>query len=232
MSNLLHIVNWLSERDIDYAIIKGKSDILHIKEDIGRRLDPVIENEKVNFKRSHGNVFVSYGDKIGFDNYISESLRKSTKANKSAVDNPLNEILSERRSVKTKLSKVLGEALEGIAAEHQPQELLQSLNKAMLKLGLPQKLKNVNVTGKVSYDKQFITFIKDVNGESIQLMQIATEQLAEPRFMSSLLSSLMDVADAKAPGSGENQRNVIKNREKLVNNIAKQYVVQKQQPEY
>lgn len=175
-----------------------------------------------------GDIMSSTIDETGLRKKLSDALGECCHAwptNGLSQTSPTITKGRKHRKNKMKINEWLTEALDGIAAEYQPGDILKMLGKAMQKLKMVEKLQAANVKVGVSRDNQFITFTKKTNEGGIPLVQFAVQDLAEPKNMEMALNQIIDIATGGAPGSGDLKREQLKKVEKAISHLSKQYSV-------
>lgn len=122
------------------------------------------------------------------------------------------------------------EDLAGIAAGHQPTDMLGRLRKSLGELGLLNALKAAQISNGLSPDKQILHFyINDADGRRREVMSIELSTLGDGNNMEQVLKDLADMARRRAPGTTEMEIQKLRNREQFVRNVAKKYTPQDQQ---
>lgn len=134
-----------------------------------------------------------------------------------------------RRKVNTE--RRLREDLEGVAAEHQPEEVLDRLEAALRDTKLIPALKKAGVSNKLSDDRQrIIFFIIDETGNEHEVITFELTALGDQNEMRKALDYLHDLTRQQAPGTRELQRKKIKDEETKLNTIAKTYAMPPEVP--
>lgn len=145
----------------------------------------------------------------------------------SKITKRLQESLGIRPSIKATVS----EALDGIAADYQPMDVLKQFEAALRDLGLLDKLKAANITNRLSPDKQIIHFYAGNDDGPNGRTEIAAYELvklATGKEMEKAIKDLVDLARKRAPGTSEREAQAIKDREAQVRDIAKQHAPEAQ----
>lgn len=134
---------------------------------------------------------------------------------------------------KSPFAAVLDEALDNVGIDFRPGDILKRLQTAMKQVGLADRLRAAGITARITSDQQYVTFRKRIGQEDIKLVQLAVQQLAEPKNLEMALQQLVDVASGNAPGAGEQQRQQLRDAEKVINQVASQYAANQpqQQPQ-
>ncbi len=115
--------------------------------------------------------------------------------------------------------------LDGIAADHQPMEMLQRLQQAMQDLGLIDQLHTVGISNSLTRDKQTIVFsMKDQDGRTRQIAAYELSKLGESNAMQVALEELSDLAHDKAPGTSERLRDMVQQQSQTIKKTADKYL--------
>lgn len=126
----------------------------------------------------------------------------------------------------------LSEDLKGIAAHHQPVDILKRVERAMVDLGLVDALKAAGITNRLSKDKQVLRFfITDAEGRGREIAAYDLVKLGEPNDFEKALKDLRDLAHNRSPGTSEREMNRIRDQEAAVKDTAKKYTPQPEQEE-
>lgn len=122
------------------------------------------------------------------------------------------------------VERVVQEALDGIASDYQPTDVLKQFERALSELGVLDSLKVANVTNRLSKDKQVIHFyVKDADGREREVAGYELVKLAEGNAMEQAIKDLIDLGRKRAPGTTEREAQAIKDREQKVRETAKAY---------
>lgn len=151
-------------------------------------------------------------------NTACRARRRSSKPSRN-IDRRLKESLGY-----LPVRAVVAEALDGIAADYQPMDVLRQFESALKDLGLLSGLKNAGVTNKLSADKQIIHFyVPDADGRDREVAGYELTKLAEGNNMETAIKDLIDIARRRAPGTSDREADRIKEREAAIRNVAKQH---------
>lgn len=123
---------------------------------------------------------------------------------------------------------VVSEALDGIAAHHQPMEVLKQFEAALRDLGLLDGLKAAQVTNRLSRDKQVIHFYVPDGDREREVAGYELTKLAEGNEMENAIKDLIDIARRRAPGTISREAQKVKDTETGIRNVAKKYSMEKQ----
>lgn len=139
----------------------------------------------------------------------------------------------------TKFQNSLQEALDGIATPtgNQPKELFAKFGRALTTLGtqlgigpIQDRLREQGIEWKQSDDGQSIIFyVVNATTKAPQpIMRIGSETIDEPHEFQKELTKMLDFAKGNAPGSFQQQQELIQQQEKVVRDVA-QAVTPKEQ---
>lgn len=127
-------------------------------------------------------------------------------------------------------TEVVQEALDGIAADFQPIDVLKQFESALRELGLLDSLKLAKVTNRLSRDKQVLYFyVPDVDGREREVASYELVKLAEGNNMEQAIKDLADMARRRAPGTTDRESQQIKDREQKIREVAKKNSPEAQQ---
>ncbi len=225
------VENWLSSRKVTFVINECDSGLrislpnkyLYFPDRLHDHLVAEGYDIKMQKSRLNGKVIAELGDTTNMANDIKEKLLEAT-------DNPK---YVKTRSRNPAFTRRLEEALDGIAADFQPQDILDTLITAIKKLGLSNKMRRCGIKALVTKDRQFVTFVKETGGEKVRLLQVATQSISKPKDLETVLINLSDIADGKAPGASKLKMDQMKQVTSQISNIAKSHAVgdRQQQPD-
>lgn len=149
--------------------------------------------------------------------------KKSSYKSNQSIGRKLSRRLKEE-SVYLPISSAVSEALDGIAAEHQPSDILRQFSSALHELGLVDSLRAAGVINRLSRDKQVISFFAgDEYGRNREIASYELAELAESNAMENAIKDLADIARMRAPGTTDREIERVKDWEQQVRNIAKQH---------
>jgi len=122
------------------------------------------------------------------------------------------------------IGDIVLEALDGIAAEYQPMDVLKQFESALRKLGLLDTLKAAGVTNKLSRDKQILHFyINDGDGRQREIASYELVKLAEGNNMEKAIKDLTDVGRKRAPGTTDREVQQVRDKEQKIRQVAKEF---------
>lgn len=122
------------------------------------------------------------------------------------------------------IALVVLEALDGIAADYQPMDVLRQFEGALRQLGLLDNLRAAGVTNRLSRDKQVLHFyVSDSSGLEREVASYELVKLAEGNTMETAIKDLKDLARRRAPGTTDREIEHINDQQKKIREVAKQH---------
>lgn len=226
---LQKIKTWLTERNLEYTISESAGNLavvlpIYLKDRLDALVQELNEEKRVCRKAVVGNTvqLVLSGEPQDTLAVRLKSVFESNSTMSVRLKNtPFTRLLSERL-----------ESLDGIAADFQPGDVISTLTKAIQQLGLHNKFGKLGIKMLVTKDKQYITFVREVEGQRVRLLQCATQSLVEPKELESILTDLLDIAEGHAPGASQLKLDRLKQISAQISDIARRHAMagQRQEP--
>lgn len=178
--------------------------------------------DQSRFSRKLDLVFDGMVNETGFHS-PSTAMRRQYARPTETIGSKLTKKLRESLGYLS-IGQAVNEALDGIAADYQPMDVLKHFESALRDLGLLDSLKAAEVTNKLSSDRQVIHFyISDADGRQREVASYELIKLAEGNNMEKAIKDLVDISRKRAPGTADREAQHVKDREQYIRDVAKQY---------
>jgi len=227
--NSKYLIDLLENVDAIYNIKKSRSGYLVFLSEAS-----ISENVTLEIALNNGIEFIDFDlqDRLNIQETQIKNTAHLNDNNNSLKRNTYQKLpISKRKQKKKKFDDALKESLDGLAtpSNEQPKDLFNKFANALDVLGqqitgapLQQQLKQQGINWKTSADGQNI-ILYIVNAETNRPQAIATvnyQQLINKSEFSKQLTTIIDLARGKAPGTHEQAKQQLNDQDKVIRDVA------------